>query len=185
MDEVSLIDVFAVYGDYGNIGDGILIGVFENENLALKAALGRGNMDCRPTSLPNGHSNDGNIVKKKAVKVNDEVYLLEVSHLVKLNTVLTVNKRVSWCVPEETTPYFKVKLIDVGINKQIEFMKFVRCKTGMSLVEVKNVYNRFREKGSAVIEPFHFNLDSEITKEEFVQWQQELELRGIAKIEAC
>lgn len=180
--DAKLIDVFAVYGDSVNVGKGMLIGVYEEEKHADIAVIGRGCLDnaSLPYVRPAGERGQGTIEKKKAIKVNDEIYLLEVNHLIKLNTELIANKRVSCCVWEEPIVYFGVKVVDV--HKPIEFMRFIRTKTGMSYSEVKNIHDKFKKNGSVIVEPFHYNLHNEITKEEFVLWKKELE--NVAVLEA-
>jgi ribosomal protein L7/L12 len=184
MNDLKLIDVFAVYGDSENANRGMLIGVYEEEEHANIAVIGRGcvNNSNVPYAIASGERGNGTIEKKKAIKINNEIYLLEVDHLIKLNTELIADKRVSSCIGEEKQTYFKVKLTYVG--EIIELMKFIRVETGMDLLEVKRICDKARIEGSAMIEPFHGNLNNEITKEEFIRWKQELELRQIAKIEA-
>jgi len=62
---MKIIDVFAVYGDFGNVGDGAIIGIFDNELKAKEIAKGRGSLDC---------GGDGNVVRKKAVKDGEDLY---------------------------------------------------------------------------------------------------------------
>ena len=185
MDDLKLIDVFAVYGDSVNIGRGKLIGVYQEEKHAKKAIVGRGSLDC--ASLPyervSGERGNATIEKKKAIKINEEIYLLEIDHLVKLNIELIADRRVSTCIWEEPKIYFKVKVIYV--SDPIEFMKFIREKTGMSFIEVKQVCDKARKTHNAIVEPMHNALDNQISKEEFQNWKQELGLRQIAEIEAC
>jgi hypothetical protein len=164
MDDLKIIDVFAVYGDFGNIGGGCLIGIFEDKNQAEKASNGRGSLDC---------GGDGKVLNRKAIKVNNnEFYLLELDFPIKANIVL-YNKVLS-----ETT--FKVKV--VGIKDAIRFMRFIRSKTEMSFKEVKELTDKVRKYGEAIVEPFHNNLNNAIFKEEFIRWKQEL--GDDAKIEA-
>ena len=165
----NIIDVFAVYGDACNVGGGILIGIFEKENEALAAAVGRGNIDT-------GWGN-GNVVKKKAIKIDDEVYLLELDHSVKINHVL----KERFDTPIEQ---YSFGIIVTDIKSAINFMKVVRKRTGMTLMEVKNICDDYIANGKAKIEPFHNSIDSTVTKETFLEWKQEMELNNYAKIEA-
>jgi len=176
MNNLEIIDVFAVYGDGCNIGIGSLIGVFENENDASKTTVGRGNVDFGGTD--GGSRGNGVVVNKKAIRIEDEIYLLELNHSVKINKILR----------EPTTGYIDgdryFGIMVTGVSDAINFMKVVRKRTGMTLRETKTLYDKCRREGKARVEPFHDNIDNLVSKDEFVQWKQELELNGYATIDA-
>lgn len=81
---MNIVDVFAVYGDFGNAGGGILIGVFDDIKQAEKAAEGRGSLDC---------GGDGHIIERKAIQDNKDFYLLELDFPISINKELTPNPR--------------------------------------------------------------------------------------------
>lgn len=167
MGETNIIDVYAVYGDSGNVGSGCLIGVFTEEKLATSAAVGRGNLDC---------GGDGDVQKRKAVQCGDEIYLLELDFSIRTNVILKADPR--------NYSQYRFCLYVKSINKPIDFMRVVRRKTGMTLAEVRAVYKKFQDTGEAKIEPFHDWIDATVHKEDIPLWKQELELNNIATIEA-
>jgi len=163
----QIIDVLAVYGDYGNVGNGHLIGVFTERNQAEKAAKGRGSLDC---------GGDGRIEERKAIReVTGEVHLLELNFPIMCNTVVLPDPRHYVC---------DFCIMVTSVLKPIDFIRAVRRRTGMGLKEAKDVSDKAKTLGRAKIEPFHNNLYSMVSKEEFNEWKQELELNNIATIEA-
>lgn len=169
----NIINVFAVYGDSCNIGIGTLIGIFERENDACKAAIGRGEYDVTATDYGR---KTGTVIPKKAIKINDEIYLLELEYPVKLNTILRE--------PPNPLEDLSFGIRVVNIKDPINFMRVIRKNTGMSLREAKTVVDNYNKYGKAKIEPFHDNLDSTVTKDQFQKWKQEIELNNYAEIEA-
>lgn len=173
---LNIIDVFAVYGDDCNIGKGTLIGIFERANDASKATIGRGSIES--AGVCDGESrHNGIVINKKAIKVGEEVYLLELDHAVKINQIVRP-------YPKNFNEQPDFGIVVIEIKNTIEFMKVVRKRTGMDLIEVKHVVDNYHKNGKAKIEPFHNNIDSTVSKEEFIQWKQEFELNNYAKIEA-
>ena len=166
MSEIEIIDVFAVYVDYGNVGDADLIGVFSARPSANRAAERRGSLD---------GAGNGRVEERKGIKIGDEVYLLELNFPIKLNAVVRPD-------PREFEVFYGILV--TSINNHLEFMKVVRKRTGMGLKEVKDLVDRFRDKGKARIEPFHDNISCKISREEFIEWKQELEMNNFATIEA-
>ena len=132
----EIIDVFCVYGDYGDRGGGALIGVFNNEKAANEAANGRGSLDC---------GGDGEVVKRKAIFVPpDDFFLLESNELIQFNKVLF--QRTEHACNLEGSPYF-VKEVDFRKNpeddpkllelikagEKVEAVKYYRTVTGFEL----------------------------------------------------
>ena len=65
---LSLVDVYVVTGDSGNIGGGAIVGVFLDSGEACKATEGRGYMGC---------GGNGRVEKRKAIRDNNLIYLLD------------------------------------------------------------------------------------------------------------
>ena len=81
----KLIDVFVVRGDFGNIGDGAVLGVSSSENQAKKSAIGRGSLD---------YVGDGLVEKRKAIQFSDKtINVLSFDSGVAYDTVLIEDPR--------------------------------------------------------------------------------------------
>ncbi len=116
---MNIIDVFAVYGDFGNFGEGVLIGIFDNREAAEQAAKGRGSLDC---------GGDGKIKEKKAIQDGEKIYLLKYEEPVSINEIVTPD------------PRMKEELFAVVIKEikgRTQFMKILRKHTSMSVGDVK------------------------------------------------
>jgi len=163
---MEIIDVFAVYGDFGNCDfKGTLIGIFDNAAQAEKISKGRGSLDCGGNAI---------IVDKKAIRDGDDIYLMELNFPTSINKELTPNPRY---ISEEYS------IIVTDVKEKIEFMRLIRRMTGMSLLETKGVMDTFYSKGEAVIPPNRESLNGKFSKEDAIRWKQEAELRGIARLE--
>jgi len=165
MNEMKIIDVFAVYGDYGNIGSGNLIGIFTNEVKALAAAKGRGSLDC---------GGDGRIEKRLGIKLGEKINLLELGFFVTLDTVVSPDPR--YIVESWTIRITSVK-------KPIDFMVVYRRRTGCALKDAKAFMNLARSDGGATLDITPTNLMACYSKEEALEWKQELEMNGIATVD--
>ena len=163
MCNLDIIDVFAVYGDYGNVGSGSLIGVFEDEGDACEAAKGRGSLDC---------GGDGSVHKRKGVRSGEEVYLLETDSPVGLNAVARPD-------PRQRCSF---GIVVTSVSDLVKFIQIVRRRTGMSLQEAKRLYDAVARSGRAVVEPFSGGRSPEVTLVGFMEWKTEL--KGIATVEA-
>lgn len=164
--ELSIIDVFAVVGDFGNCGDGSLLGVFTDENKAISASKGRGSLDC---------GGDGRVESRKAIKYQDgKVNLLALDFPISLNTIVTPN-------PRDGNYKFKIKLSNV--KQPIQFMTILRRRTGMSLKDVKEFTDAARSLEGAIVGSNSVNLSGIYTKEEAFEFKQEFELNNVATVE--
>jgi ribosomal protein L7/L12 len=162
---MNMVDVFAVYGDFGNFGDGTLIGVFDNIKEAEKSAKGRGSLDC---------GGDGHIKERKAIQDGEEFYLLE------LNFPISINKELS---PDPRYKEESYSIVVTRINNSVEFMKILRKRTGISLRETKDFMDTFYAYGKAKIQPCKSSFDGTFSKDEAMSWKQEVELNDVAKLE--
>lgn len=156
MADLNIIDVFAVYGDYGNIGNGRLIGFFDDNKMAELAAKNRGSLDC---------GGDGQVIKRKGIKNGNDVYLIE--SFSPINSVIIPPRT-------ELEPYWYSVMV-TDIIDSLKFMFVLRRVTGMSLLGCKQFVNDFRSKGK-------LELKHPITSEQFKRLKSELNL--IAVIEA-
>lgn len=73
---MNIVDVFTVYGDFGNVGCGELIGIFDDIEKAEKVAKGRGSLDC---------GGDGDVRIRKAIKDGDDFYLIKPDFPLSIN----------------------------------------------------------------------------------------------------
>jgi len=160
---MNIIDVYAVYGDFGNFGSGNLIGIFDSIKQAEKVAKGRGSLDC---------GGDGKVVERRAIQDGKDFYLLE------LNFPILMNKDIN---PDPRCESGSYSIIVTKINNSLEFMKLFRKKTCLSLLETKRFMDTFHQYGKAQIPNPPF--DNTHLKEDAILWKQEAELNDIAKLE--
>jgi len=156
MADLNIIGVFAVYGDYGNFGDGCLIGIFDDRKMAELAAKNRGSLDC---------GGDGQVKEKKGIKDGNNIHLIESSSLI--NSVIIPPR-------SEFKPYW-YNIVVTNIIDSLKFMFVLRRLTGMSLLDCKLFVNDCRSKGKLEVK-------HSVTLEQFDQLK--LELNKIAAIEA-
>ena len=171
---LEIVDVYAAYGDYGSVGEGSLIGVFSDENKAFKAVKGRGNIDMGGV--------DGNVVKSKALIDKEKLYLLALPFAISIDTVVTPDPSKNGNTFEITDSY-SIVISEVNSLKAIEFMRIIRRRTGCSLKHGKEFLDKIRNQGSAEIYGNSMNLSAIYSKEEAMDWKQELELNNVAKVE--
>ena len=112
---MKIINVFAVYGDYGNAGGGSLIGVFDSIERAETSAKGRGSLDC---------GGDGQVVDRRAIQDGKDFYLLA------LNCPISMNEEL---IPDTRYNSESHSIVVTEINDTIEFIKLFRKNTKMSL----------------------------------------------------
>jgi hypothetical protein len=162
---MNIVNVFAVYGDFGNFGDGTLIGVFDDINQAEKAAKGRGSLDC---------GGDGHIKERKAIQDGKDFYLLELNFAISINKELSTN-------PRDREESYSV--VVTKVNNSLEFMRILRRRTGMSIRETKEFMDTFYAYGQAKIQPCTSYFDGTFSKDEAISWKQEVELNDVARLE--
>jgi hypothetical protein len=156
MTNLNIVDVFAVYGDFGNIGNGCLIGVFDNKDMAESAAKDRGSLDC---------GGNGHIENRKGIKDEDTIYLIESCSL--------VNSIIKPLEPESKIFYYNILV--TNIIDPVKFLWTLRSRTGADLSTAKQFRNKFRRLGK-------LKVDKIVSSDEFADWKKEL--KNIAVIEA-
>ena len=162
---MNIVDVYAVYGDYGNVGDGTLIGIFDNIQQAERVSQGRGSLDC---------GGDGQVVERRAIQDGKDFYLLELNFPISINTDINPNVRCS---------DVSYSIVITEINNVIEFMKLFRRKTAMSLRETKKIMDEFRQCGKVQLPASPLSVSGTYDKDDAISWKQEAELNNIAKVE--
>jgi hypothetical protein len=121
---MEVFDIYAVYGDFGNVGNGPLLGIYENEADAQKASIGRGSKDC---------GGNGEVVKKLCVKIDDRnVYLIETPNTFPLNTVLIEKETF-----EDDDPLVQVRV--KTIMDRFQFMKIAKESCGLNNKQVNSI----------------------------------------------
>lgn len=148
----QLVDIFVVKGDYGNAGGGALIGVFTDEEVATRAARGRGSMDC---------GGDGRVSPRKALEVDGSYYLLDEQSQapITVNTILR----------EREGDYidYDVYLKSADSTKKIDIVRTLRTLTGFGL----------RDALSAVENVPHL-IKKGVSKEEALRTKMAMEYAG-------
>lgn len=162
---MEIIDVFAVYGDFGNFGSGTLIGIFDNIEQAKKTSKGRGSLDC---------GGDAEIQERRAIKDGSDLYLLELNFPVSVNAELC---------PDPRHQHESYRIIITEINDTIEFMQCFRKKTNLSLRETRKFMDLFNKYGKAQVPKNPLSFDGTYSKEAAMSWKQEMELNNVAKLE--
>lgn len=114
--------VYAVYGDFGNIGHGSLLGISLDKSEATMMANGRGSLDC------GGH---GRVCEVMAISTEDGWYVLQNEEPLRLGEMAPC-------------PYSKCCSYDVWLIKPdpirvISAIKVVRELTGMFLKDAKRL----------------------------------------------
>jgi hypothetical protein len=165
---IDLYDVYVVYGDGVNVGSSLL-GVFSTETQAIKCAQGRGNLDTG--------TGDGYVEKHKCIKDGDKIYLLALDFPIDCDKILVPD-------PRKMQTSYKILIKNVDPSKAIDFLKVFRKRTGMSLKESKDFLDYVRAEGVAEIPSNSTNLNAWYDEKDVLDWKQELELNGIATVEA-
>ena len=119
--------VFAVRGDFGNVGSGVTLGIFEDEKTAIKNAEGCGSIDC---------GGDGTVDERTVVEIDPGEYLLvDCTVKYKLNIMTIKSKakclrirRFSHRLDGEQTFRDVMKKLDEG--KRIEACRILHDKFG-------------------------------------------------------
>lgn len=167
--EGKIIDVYALYGDQGNIGGGILLGIFTDKEKAERASIGRGSMDC---------GGNGKVKEKKAFQTELGLFLLE------KETAMEDGKVILRGGKEES--FYEIHV--TSIKRMLDFMKFVRGETGITLTEIKSICDKVVRDGHAVMPTRTHILAGELRytlfeKKDVQRWIDALVKTGIATLE--
>jgi len=120
---MKVIDVYEVRGDYGNVGDGRTLGIFESESKALQNAIGCGSLDC---------GGDAEVRPRKAVEVEpDKYFLVDKDGPFELNEM-------EWSAARDNHPLDHCLVLET-IPKKIATIKVIREHLHLGLKESKAI----------------------------------------------
>jgi ribosomal protein L7/L12 len=122
-----IIKVYAVIGDYGNVGPGRVLGLFENKDEAENNTIGCGSLD---------GGGDGHVEERYVLNADHCYYILAHADPVLLNILEPSQAKAIHRTDEKTG--FRLVLKSIGKNR-ISVIKEIKAITGMGLLETMSL----------------------------------------------